>query len=144
MKKYFILTVISIVLGYLMAKLLFVGYKNSDVIHMSNTSNKYYFVQLGAFSTLESMNENMKLSNYIYINDTNLYYVFGCITKNSENIDKINNHFKSIGYNTYVKEFNISDNDLSNSVDKTDLLISNTNEGIDKLCRESILKYKEG
>ena len=122
-----------------MSKLIFVGYLD-DEVKVSNTSNKYFFVQLGAFSTIDSMKDNMKLSNYIYMNDNNLYYVFGCITKKSENLDKITSYFKNIGYNTYVKEFNISDELLSSSVDKTD----SSSDDISKICIDSIANYKEG
>ena len=145
MKKYIILTVVSVVLSYLMAKIIFMEYKSDKVIALSKTGDKYYFLQLGVYSSYDSMLDNSnKLSNYIYTNNDDKYYVFTCISKNIENMNKMESYYKELGFDTYVKEFILDDNELSNTVSKVDLLLSETNEGIGELCKKSIEKYKEG
>ncbi len=145
MKKYIILTVVSVVLSYLMAKIIFMEYKSDKVIALSKTGDKYYFLQLGVYSSYDSMLDNSsKLSNYIYTNSDDKYYVFTCISKNKENMNKMESYYKESGFDTYVKEFILDDNELSNTVSKVDLLLSETTEGIGELCKKSIEKYKEG
>jgi hypothetical protein len=145
MKKYIILTVVSVVLSYLMAKIIFMEYKSDKVIALSKTGDKYYFLQLGVYSSYDSMLDNSnKLSNYIYTNNDDKYYVFTCISKNIENMNKMESYYKDLGFDTYVKEFILDDNELSNTVSKVDLLLSETTEGIGELCKKSIEKYKEG
>ena len=144
MKKYIILTVVSVVLSYLMAKIIFMEYKSDKVIALSKTGDKYYFLQLGVYSSYDSMLDNSnKLSNYIYTNNDDKYYVFTCISKNIENMNKMESYYKELGFDTYVKEFILDDNELSNTVSKVDLLLSETTEGIGELCKKSIEKYKE-
>lgn len=142
MKKYIILTLLSVFLGVGMAKIIFMGY-GSD-LEVFKMSPKYYFIQVGAYTTYESMIDNSsKVGNYIYMQD-DLFYVYTCITKDMENISKIENYYKSIGIDIYIKEFNIEDNELYESVSTTDNIMHNTDEGIEELCKSSIAKYKEG
>ena len=145
MKKYIVLTVVSVLLSYLMAKIIFMEYKSDKVVALSASGDKYYFLQLGVYSSYDSMLDNsIKLSNYIYTEDDNKYYVFTCISKNIENMNKMESYYKDLGFDTYVKEFILDDNELSNTVSKVDLLLSETTEGIGELCKKSIEKYKEG
>ena len=145
MKKFLILTVLSLSISYLMARLIFVEYQSDRVVALSNNGYKFYFLQLGAYSSYDSMLENTsKLGNYIYMNDNDMYYVFTCITKDSNNVPKMENYFQSLGYSTYTKEFVLTDEELNNSINETDAIMSNTNEGIKELCKKSLEKYKEG
>ena len=115
MKKYIILTVVSVVLSYLMAKVIFMEYKSDKVIALSKTGDKYYFLQLGVYSSYDSMLDNsVKLSNYIYTTDEDKYYVFTCISKNMDNMNKMESYYKELGFDTYVKEFILDDNELFN------------------------------
>ena len=145
MKKYIVLTVVSVLLSYLMAKIIFMEYKSDKVVALSKSGDKYYFLQLGVYSSYDSMLDNsIKLSNYIYTEDDDKYYVFTCISKNIENMSKMESYYKELGFDTYVKEFILDDNELSNMVSKVDILLSETNDGIGELCKKSIEKYKEG
>lgn len=145
MKKYLILTIISICIGYLMAKVIFMEYKSDKVIALKSKGDKYYFLQLGAYSSYDSMIENTtKLGNYIYMNENDMYYVFTCITKNMENVSKMENYFQSLGNSTYVKELVFTDDELSKSIDAVDQIMNKTDEGIKELCSMSLSKYKEG
>ena len=141
MKKYIVLTIISLLLGYLMAKVIFIEYKNDSVIALSKPGEKYYFLQMGVYSSYESMVDNSsKLSKYIYTMDNGKYYVFTCISKKLENISKMEKYFNDSGYETYIKEFNLLDDELSETINYVDTL----DDDIKKMCDLSISKYKEG
>ena len=145
MKKYIILTILSVGLAYIMAKIIFLEYQSDKVVALSSYSDKYYFLQLGVYSNYDSMLDNTtKLPNYIYMNEDNKFYVFSCISKDISNMNKVEEYYKSIGFDTYVKEFNLADDELSEVVDKIDVILRESNDGIKELCKESISKYKEG
>ena len=145
MKKYIVLTILSVGISYLMAKMIFMGYQNDSVVALSNSGEKYYFLQMGVFSNYDSMLDNTtKFPNYIYMIENDKYYVFSCISKDMDNINKIKDYYKNIGYDNYVKEFTLADDELSKTVDKVDMILKETNEGLVELCKQSISKYKEG
>ena len=145
MKKYIVLTILSVGISYLMAKMIFMGYQNDSVVALSNSGEKYYFLQMGVFSNYDSMLDNTtKFPNYIYMIEDDKYYVFSCISKDMDNINKIKDYYKNIGYDNYVKEFTLADDELSKTVDKVDMILKETNEGLVELCKQSISKYKEG
>lgn len=127
---------------------MFNQYNIQEPIHLaSNNSSKFYFIQLGAYSSYDSMITNTnKLESYIYLQNDNLYYVFGCITKNKNNLDKIEGYFKDNGYTTYRKEFNLSKESLEEEINKIDLILNETNDqsSIKKLCIKGLELYKEG
>ncbi len=125
-----------------MSKMIFASYESDAALAFNK--DKYYFIQLGAYKNYDMMVDNsMKIGKYIYMQNE-LYYVFTCITLDKDNIDKIKSYYKESGYDTLVKEFSLSDNELYKSVSASDSILKNTNEGIDKLCEASISKYKEG
>ena len=81
-------------------------YDDFKTIKVSNTGENLYFIQYGVFSSLESLEENtINLQNYVYSKQDNLYYVYVGITKLEENAKKIVNHYKDLGYETIIKEF---------------------------------------
>ncbi len=144
MKKYMILTILSLCLGYLMARFIFRIYDSDRTLTMSSDVSKYYFLGVGEYSSLEeTQNNNTKLGNYIYINEGDKYYVYTCITKDSNMLSKIENYYKDLGFTTNVSEYSLSDTSLFETISMTDMLLKESDE-IKEICKQSILKYKEG
>lgn len=146
MKKTIIVVILAIGVGLLLSKLIFSQYDNANTITVSNNTSTFYFIQLGAYSTKEEMiNNTTKLSNYIYLNEDNLYYVFTCITQSENNLTKIEGYYKDNGYTTYRKEFSLSDSTLKEEIDKVDTLMSSISDddSIKELCKQSIKAYKK-
>jgi hypothetical protein len=52
--------------------------------------------------------ETIALENYVYNISEDMYYVYVGITKNKENANKIVNHYKDLGYETIIKEYEIN------------------------------------
>ena len=144
MKKYLVLTILSLCLGYLMARFIFRIYDSDQTLAMSSNVSKYYFISVGEYGNLDDMqSSNTKLGKYIYINEDNIYYVYTCITKDNKLISKIEEYYSELGYSVGVKEYVLSDNDLNDTILGTDMLLKESNE-IKEICRQSLLKYKEG
>ena len=139
-----ILTILSLCLGYLMARFIFRIYDSDRTLTMSSNVSKYYFLGVGEYSSLEeTQNNNTKLGNYIYINDGDKYYVYTYITKDSNMLPKIENYYKDLGFTTNVSEYSLSDTSLFETISMTDMLLKESDE-IKEICKQSILKYKEG
>ena len=144
MKKYVILTILSLCLGYLMARFIFKIYDSDRYLTVSSNTNKYYFLNVGEYNSLEEVeNNNTKLGNYIYVNEDNKYYIYTCITKDTNMLSKLEEYYKELGFNTSVSQYVLSDNDLFNTISTTDMLLKESDE-IKEICKQSILKYKEG
>ena len=127
-----------------MARFIFRIYDSDRTLTMSSNVSKYYFLGVGEYSSLEeTQNNNTKLGNYIYINDGDKYYVYTCITKDSNMLPKIENYYKDLGFTTNVSEYSLSDTSLFETISMTDMLLKESDE-IKEICKQSILKYKEG
>ena len=127
-----------------MARFIFRIYDSDRTLTMSSNVSKYYFLGVGEYSSLEeTQNNNTKLGNYIYINDGDKYYVYTCITKDANMLPKIENYYKDLGFTTNVSEYSLSDTSLFETISMTDMLLKESDE-IKEICKQSILKYKEG
>ena len=147
MKKDIILVIFSSLIGVLLSYFMFRQYDTNDIILTNTNTSKYYFVELGSYASYDSMiSSNNKLSEYIYNYNNNVYYVYGCITKNKQNISKIEGYYKDLEYITYIKEFNISNHSLDTQIEEIDnkLIQVDNNEEISNLCKQTLLIYKEG
>lgn len=143
MKKMIVITILSIVVGFLLSKLVFSEF-DTNVIALSKNTTKYYFILVGSYNDYDTMTTNTsKLGNYIYLMDNNIYDVYTCITKDINNISKITKYYTDLGYNVNYKEYSLTDNELSNNIDIVDSLLNNTNE-VKEICKQSLNKYKEG
>ena len=144
MKKYVILTILSLCLGYLMARFIFKIYDSDRYLTVSSNTNKYYFLNVGEYNSLEEVeNNNTKLGNYIYVNEDDKYYIYTCITKDTNMLSKLEEYYKELGFNTSVSQYVLSDNNLDDIISTTDMLLKESDE-IKEICKQSILKYKEG
>lgn len=119
---------------------------NGKIISTINTSKSAYFIQQGVYSSKDSMEQNVTdVPYYIYMIDDNKYYVYIGITFLEENMDKIKGYYKQKGYNTYVKEINISNDDFITVLEQYDSLLkeSNDSEVIGMICSQVLNKYEE-
>ena len=148
MKKNIILVFLSIIVGVFLSLFMFKQYdKNTNYVFASSNALKYFFIGLGTYSSYDNMiNNTNQLDEFIYTKENDLYHVFGCITKNKENLDKIEGYFKDKGYITYIREFNLSNRSLNTEVTSTDLLLDNIEkiDSIKELCKQTLKTYKEG
>ena len=97
-------------------------------------------------SSEESMKNNTtSFENYVYIVENGLYYVFIGITGDKNNADKIKGYYKELGYDTYVKEGNISNTKFIRELENYDVLLSQTNEKelIKNVIKQVLKRYGE-
>lgn len=145
MKKTFLLGGIFIVLGASLG--VFLNSKYQDKIISTFSEGKiYYFLQEGVYSSQEIMNENTKDLDVKLINEEDgKYYVYLGITREEENAKKIKELYSNKGYQLYIKEISLSNEEFFNNVTQFDLLIKNTEKEAEILTIEEVVlaNYEE-
>lgn len=140
MKKYFLTIVISLLIGFLLSNYMIKEYDSSILVF--NEKKTVYLIQQGVYSSIDSMKNNTsKLTDYIYTNSDNLYYVYVGLTFDVENIEKIQEYYD---FDTFVKTTTINDQDLISYIEKYDLILKQTNdtETIGEIVKNVLKKYK--
>ena len=146
MKKYLFTFLSAIIIGFFLANFFLKQYDDFDGIKVSGTGETIYFIQYGVFSSLESLEENtVALQNYIYNKQDNLYHVYVGITKLEENTKKIINHYKNLGYDLIIKEFEITDKEFLELLINYDEILKNTTDEtvISSVMSQVLMKYEE-
>lgn len=144
MKKTMLLAVIFVVLGAICGNYLY--QKAPDSISVFQEDNAYYFLQEGVYSSKEIMQENVgDLANKLTVLEDNKYYVYVGITKTRENAEKIQKIYKDMGYQTYIKEMKLDNEEFSNNVVQFDLLVKESDSADDILTIEEVVlaNYEE-
>ena len=146
MKKYFFPISVSLILGIGMAYFIIKQYEEMPALAVSSDAETLYYIQRGVYSDLDNMKNNMKeFSHYIYNVEDNQYYAYIGVTTNKDNAVKIQNYYKSIGYETFLKDKVTDNEDFINVLRQYDELLAKTNdnESIKTICNQVLAKYEE-
>lgn len=145
MKKTMIVSLASIILGALSAMLLNSTYKEK-LINTFSEGKTYYFIQEGVYSSKEIMTENTK-DIQVKTVDTinNKQYVYLGITRDNNNAKKIKDIYEKKGYQIYIKEQNLSNEEFYNNVTQFDILVNSTDKDSEILTIEEVVlaNYEE-
>lgn len=140
-----IVSLASIILGALSAMLLNSTYKEK-LINTFSEGKTYYFIQEGVYSSKEIMNENTK-DIQVKTVDTlnNKQYVYLGITRDNNNAKKIKDIYEKKGYQIYIKEQNLSNEEFYNNVTQFDILVNSTDKASEILTIEEVVlaNYEE-
>lgn len=147
MKKYLLSIISSMIIGYFMASYLFKQYNyDTKITSVFNNSDVVFLIQQGVYTSIDSMKENMtSFSYYIYNLENDKYYAFIGITKNQDNLTKLEDFYKSKGYSIISKQVDISNKEYINILDQYDNLLSTTDNGdtINAIMMQALTKYEE-
>lgn len=145
MKKTMIISLASIILGAISAMLLNSTYKEK-LINTFSEGKTYYFIQEGVYSSKEIMTENTK-DIQVKTVDTlnNKQYVYLGITRDNNNAKKIKDIYEKKGYQIYIKEQNLSNEEFYNNVTQFDILVNSTDKESEILTIEEVVlaNYEE-
>ena len=92
------------------------------------------------------MQENVKdLTNKLTTFEDNKYYVYVGITKNKKNALKIQKIYEDMGYQIYIKEVVLDNEEFANNVTQFDLLVNESESSEDVLTVEEVVlaNYEE-
>ena len=146
MKKYFLTIIISLLVGFLLSNYAIKKYDASPItIPVFNENTKAYLIQQGVYSSYESMQKNTSnLTDYIYSNIDNMFYVYIGLTLNEENVIKLQEYYKSKNIPTIVKTTTLTDYNLISSLKQYDTILKETSDSatIREICKQVLSKYK--
>lgn len=147
-KKYIVPGVLCVALGIGLGFFFFQQYNPKETTKKvsADVSEQVTFLQFGVYSSEESMKKNAaSISNYTYIIQDKKYYVFVAMTQNENNLQKLKDYYTSLGYNTYAKEFTISNKTFLETLSQYDLMLKETTEhkSIATICSQVVAKYEE-
>lgn len=146
MKKYVFPVALALVIGLFMANFFINQYDDLGTIKLNRGSEKIYYIQHGAYSSMESMKTAMtSFENYIYSKEDNIYYAYVGITKNKENAEKIKKYFNDKGYDAYIKEKRADNEGFLTILGQYDNILAETTnvDTIKVICNQVLAKYEE-
>lgn len=117
--KIIIVFIIGIICGYYVC--------NINPKKIFDTSYKAF--QVGVYTTEELANTyKSKYKNAIVIKDNELYRVYVAILRKENNIENMSNYLNKNNIDYYIKEVNISDKNLKNTINEYESIMNNNSE----------------
>lgn len=144
MKKYFILIMISIIIGFLLSFFVINQYQDNRGIALYKEGEELFFFKYGEFKSKEEMeNSTISLENYIYKKDNGVYKVYIALTKNKDNIGKIKKYYDK--YDLEVENFYIVDSNLIKKIENLDNILVSSNDDmvIGEIISQGLKCYEE-
>ena len=147
-KKIIIPSILAIITGLIIGNFLFNQYDKEElkVIGANGTVKNVYFLQVGVYSSEESMLKNVSaIPYYIYQIVDEKYYVYVGMSLKEENVNKLKEFFISSGYNIYVKTFGIANDAFLTVLEQYDVMLEQApdNSSYSAICGQVLAKYEE-
>ena len=93
-------------------------------------------LQIAVYSDMETLNKNININQYIYSEEKDGIHVYVAITKN--NVEMLKHFFEEEGFNVYVKEITVTNQEFIKEVENADLMLNELTD------RKSILAVIRG
>ena len=138
LKKIFIPIFLSVICGSVCGRLLFGIYEEKAADTLS--SNLIYLLEDSSYDDYDSMKAS-SISNYVYYEDDGKYSAIIGITKNKDNIEKIE---KVYNKELNIKKYLLSNEEVIDKIDEYDKKIegSTSDEEIRKMVLEMLELYR--
>lgn len=147
-KKLIIPILAALTVGGLLGSFLLKQYDKEDLktVGKNGEVKEVYFLQVGVYSSKESMEKNTeKIPYYIYQIEDGKYYVYVGMSLKEENVTKLKDFFISSGYNIYVKKFGIANIAFLTVLEQYDIMLSQAldTSSYSAICGQILAKYEE-
>ena len=144
-KSFFVTMIVAILLGSILGNFLFEQYKleSSEVV---KEVNSLYFIMEGSYSSLEqAYNATKDIDVKLITKEDANYIVYLSITKDSNNLEKLEKLYNDLNINTTIKTMSVSNKEFLATLEQMDLLINNTkdNEEILSVNEVVLANYQE-
>lgn len=140
LKSFFIPLILATICGFISARIVFDVYQKSITDYL--TSSKIYLLQNGEYNTYEEMRQHNLGNNYVYYEDNQKYKSIVGITKEANNISKIQKIYQT---DLVVEEYYISSNLINSKQLSYDEQLSKTNDPkeVRKVVKDILNLYQE-
>lgn len=140
LKKIVMPIFLSVLCGVLCGRLVFSIYedKGSDIL----SSNIIYLLEDASYEDYDTMKASTISGSYIYYEEDGKYNAVVAMTKNKDNITKIEEAYSK---NLTVSEYLLNDDEINTKLEEYDEKLKNTDdkEEIQKIIIEMISIYKD-
>lgn len=146
-KKLITPIVLALFVGAILGTFLFQQYDKVELKTVDGQEAKeVYFLQIGVYSSKESMEEQVsKIPYYIYQIENGKYYVYVAMTLKETNSQKLKDFFIANGYNIYVKKFGIANTAFLTVLEQYDTMLEQAVDttSYSAICGQVLAKYEE-
>jgi hypothetical protein len=143
MKKNFLIPlIISIILGFIAAQIVYNEYDKKQVVNQNNT----YILQGGVYTTKETLDKAIKsFNNYLVVSEEDKYYVYLAMTSSKDNVDKLKKMYEDTGIDIYVREVNVDNAEFVSNLEQYDVLIRSVdnNDNLISINEVILSSYEE-
>lgn len=144
MKKYFMLIIVSLIIGFFLSYFVLHEYTDTSAISVYKEGEQLYFFKYGEFNSKEEMEANtINLENYVYQKNNNVYKVYIAICKNENNVEKIKKYYGDKIES--VETFYISNDKFIANINNLDNILINTDDNtvIGEVINQQLSSYDE-
>lgn len=131
---------LSVLCGFICGRLVYSIYDDKESKILS--SNIIYLLEDGSFEDYDTMKASSISTNYVFYEDDGKYNTVVAMTKNKDNISKIE---KAYNKELKVTEYLLDNKEISNKIEEYDNILVNTEdaEEIKKIVIKMIEIYKD-
>ncbi len=144
-KKFFAAVLIAITLGSLLGHTLFKKYQQEEQV-VFKERNVVYFLQEGVYDNQERAEKATEnLDTKLIVKEDAKYYVYLAITKNTNNLRRLEKMYKDMKLEVHVKQMNVSNSSFLTALEQMDGLMSTTkeNEEMQTINKVVLATYQE-
>ena len=144
MKKQIILGIILLTIGLIIGTKIYEA--NTALTSVFQEGKTYYFIQEGVYSSKVILDENTKNIDVKVIDEKeSKYYVYLGITKSETIATKLKKLYEEEGYQIYIKEIKLTNEEFDSNLTQFDLLINSTEDKDEILTIEEVVlaNYEE-
>lgn len=144
MKRQFIATIIILIVGIIIGNKINIA--TNSLKNVFKEDELYYFLQEGVYSSKQILEENTDKLNFKIIEEQDSkYYVYLGITRSSSIASKLKEIYENKGYNIYIKEINLNNQEFKSNLEQFDLLINSAQNEEEILTIEEVVlaNYEE-
>lgn len=126
MKKNFVIPlVISIVLGFISAQIVYSTYRKN----LENTDYNVYLIRAGSYNNKDDLEKGFSLDDeYIILEEDGVYNVYVGMTTDLINANKIKNLYSNKNYDTYIKPTVVNNIEFVSNLEQYDILMSEVDD----------------
>ncbi len=138
---------VAIVIGSVLGNFLFEQYKLESETVVKEV-NSTYFLMEGSYSTLEQAEKAVSDSNietYLIVKEDANYIIYLSITKDNNNLEKLEKLYKDLGINSTIKKMSIENEEFLANLEQMDILLNKTSSNDEILAINEVVlaNYQE-
>lgn len=138
---------LCMIVGTILGLFLYSGYESKEnILPTFKEVQKIYFLKVGAFDSEELMEKSaIGFNNYIYLQKENKFHLYVAITKEKDNVAKIKEYYRSLGYVVSEEEFKESNASFIAVLKTYDEMLKQTEDKtvIQNIVNGVLAKYEE-